>query len=107
MTSRKIDPLGNCYSSSWLLSLDPSDTNDKSFKLKFVADNEHSGDLWLALNGNEYYLDVRRSNAAQFDIGNSFYNRWPGTGINLSNYRLKVWGQTGFCLGWQRENAMM
>ena len=73
-TSKKINPLGNCDSSSWLLSLDPSDNYDKSFKLKFVADNDVAEDLWLALNGDdEYYLEVGGSYAAQFDIGNNFF----------------------------------
>jgi len=104
MTSRKINPLGNCDSSSWLLSLDPSDNNDKSFKLKFVADNDVTEDLWLALNGDdEYYLEVGRSYAAQFDIGNNFYNQYPGSGTNLSDYRLKVWDETENCLGWKRK----
>ena len=110
MTSRTINPLGNCDSSSWLLSLDPSDSNDKSFKLKFVADNAVAEDLWLALNGDdEYYLEVAGSYGAQFDpaakfdIGNNFYNKYPGSGNNLSDYRLKVWDQTENCLGWKRE----
>jgi len=84
--------------------LDPSDTNDESFKLKFVTDN----DMWLALDFyNEYYLTFGERTASQFDIGNNFYNKYPGSGTNLSDYRLKIWGQTEFCLGWKRENAMM
>jgi len=106
MNSRKINPLGNCDSSSWLLSLDPSDSNDKSFKLKCVADNDVTEDFWLALNDDdEYYLEVGGSYAAQFDIGNNFYNKYPGSSNNLSDYQLKVWDQTENCLGWKREFA--
>jgi len=90
--------------------LDPNDSNDKSFKLKFVADNAVTEDFWLALNGDdEYYLEVAGSYGAQFDpaakfdIGNNFYNKYPGSGNNLSDYRLKVWDQTENCLGWKRE----
>jgi len=102
-TSKKIDPLGNCGSSSWLLGLDPNDNDDNSFKLKFVADNGGTGDWWLAKNyyGNEYVLKIGRPDAAEFDIGNNFY------GTNLIENRLKISGQTGYCLGWKRENAMM
>ena len=95
--------MGNCGSSSWLLGLDPNDNDDNSFKLKFVADNGGTGDWWLAKNyyGNEYVLKIGRPDAAQFDIGNNFY------GTNLIENRLKISGQTGYCLGWKRENAMM